>query len=471
MMPGTSGLDVLAAVKNRSPMTEVILVTAFGSLDSAIEALRQGAHDYLVKPFDNTELRHSVHRALDYRRVKLEKQVLLDSLQHLNDELTQMLDASNRLAHLSPLPVLILDGIVEIAERTLGLNVAVTALDDRGEFLENRIPEIFQHTWWARGLAESPLSESYLRQLFAGVTEISRSFLIEPDPDCKLWPAGLRAGEPGVSSAPLLAVPFEARGGRMTGVLWVVENESPASVDSVQRLEIFGNQIAGTLENANLYVSQLRQVRARNTLVKAGQRIATVLDRQEVMHTVLEAALKVMPQVELAFIFYRSNIEAELSSIGLTDGGTVMMDSAPIDESLVNQAVRDKRTVYQSNWVIESGQPVRSLIIEPLVLTGMPLGALAVISRPRITFDDDHGQILTMLASHAAIALQNAWLYAEAQRVDEIEALFEAENTINRTLDLQETLTTTMSVSRSLTGPRFATFICTRRSSIALTRW
>jgi two-component system NtrC family sensor kinase len=199
-------------------------------------------------------------------------------------------------------------------------------------------------------------------------------------------------------------------------------------------------------------MAQLRQVRVRDTLVKASQRIATVLDLQEVVHTVLEAALKVIPHVEQVIFYYRPDLKSELSRIGLTGDGTFTVESTPLEESLVTKALHDKKTVYHSDWMADSDQTPRSLIIEPLVLTGMSLGALAVIGRQPDVFDSDHGQILTMLANQAAIALQNAWLYAEARRVDEIEALHEAGNAINRTLDLQETLTTTMAVSRSLTG-------------------
>ena len=54
------GLEIVRHLRQVSPKTSVIILTAYASLDSAIEALRQGAHDYLTKPFDTVELLASV---------------------------------------------------------------------------------------------------------------------------------------------------------------------------------------------------------------------------------------------------------------------------------------------------------------------------------------------------------------------------------------------------------------------------
>lgn len=55
-MPGMSGLELMAEVKRRAPSTDIILMTAFADVETAREALKRGALDYLVKPFDNKEL-------------------------------------------------------------------------------------------------------------------------------------------------------------------------------------------------------------------------------------------------------------------------------------------------------------------------------------------------------------------------------------------------------------------------------
>src|SRR5215472_14761511 len=64
MQTKVDGLDVLKAIKQQSEGTKVILMTAFGSLETAIEAVRQGAFDYISKPFDLDAVTLAVRRAL-----------------------------------------------------------------------------------------------------------------------------------------------------------------------------------------------------------------------------------------------------------------------------------------------------------------------------------------------------------------------------------------------------------------------
>lgn len=68
-MGASTGIDVLRAVKKSYALTEVIVMTAYGTIESAVEAMRLGAHDYLQKPFTEQELLMKVDRALAKRRL------------------------------------------------------------------------------------------------------------------------------------------------------------------------------------------------------------------------------------------------------------------------------------------------------------------------------------------------------------------------------------------------------------------
>ena len=74
--PDLSGLDVLRAYKTLQPESEVILITAFGTMETAIEALKGGAFDYLSKPFKIDELLVQVGRALENRNLIRENRAL-----------------------------------------------------------------------------------------------------------------------------------------------------------------------------------------------------------------------------------------------------------------------------------------------------------------------------------------------------------------------------------------------------------
>jgi len=66
-MGARDGLDVLRRIKEAHALTEVIVMTAFGSIESAVEAMRLGAYDYIQKPFSEDELRAKVQRAVERR--------------------------------------------------------------------------------------------------------------------------------------------------------------------------------------------------------------------------------------------------------------------------------------------------------------------------------------------------------------------------------------------------------------------
>ncbi|ADB16270.1 two component, sigma54 specific, transcriptional regulator, Fis family [Pirellula staleyi DSM 6068] len=75
-MPGMSGLDLLAAFKTKHPDCEVILLTGQGSIESAVEAMRMGAFDYLTKPFPLRDLEVRIEKAYDRHLLRKENQQL-----------------------------------------------------------------------------------------------------------------------------------------------------------------------------------------------------------------------------------------------------------------------------------------------------------------------------------------------------------------------------------------------------------
>ena len=75
-----SGLDVLRAAKKANQDTVVILISAYASTETAVEAMNAGAYDYVPKPFDKDELLQTIAKALDLRTIEREKEILDDQL-------------------------------------------------------------------------------------------------------------------------------------------------------------------------------------------------------------------------------------------------------------------------------------------------------------------------------------------------------------------------------------------------------
>jgi signal transduction histidine kinase/DNA-binding response OmpR family regulator len=95
-LPGADGIAVLRAAKAADPETEVIMLTGNASTMTAIEALRDGAYDYLVKPFDLFELDQSLRRALEGRRLRDENRQVVGRLRAANEELHSSEEALRR---------------------------------------------------------------------------------------------------------------------------------------------------------------------------------------------------------------------------------------------------------------------------------------------------------------------------------------------------------------------------------------
>ena len=87
-MPGFSGINVLEKVKQHDPDIEAIIITGYGSLDTAIEGLRLGAFDYISKPFDVNHILALVRRGLERRNAKAQlRRVKSDFLSNISHEL------------------------------------------------------------------------------------------------------------------------------------------------------------------------------------------------------------------------------------------------------------------------------------------------------------------------------------------------------------------------------------------------
>src|SRR5574344_1860534 len=80
-MPGISGEDVLKKVTTETPGIPVIILTGHGSIDSAVDAMRHGAYDFLTKPLNLDQLGLIVKRALESRELSLQHQQLQAELQ------------------------------------------------------------------------------------------------------------------------------------------------------------------------------------------------------------------------------------------------------------------------------------------------------------------------------------------------------------------------------------------------------
>ncbi len=106
-MPGMSGMEVLAKVRERDERLPVVIITAYGTIESAVEAMKRGAYDYITKPFNRDELRLTLEKAFKMRKLEKENLELraevtdryrFDSIIGASEKITGLLDTAGRVA-------------------------------------------------------------------------------------------------------------------------------------------------------------------------------------------------------------------------------------------------------------------------------------------------------------------------------------------------------------------------------------
>src|SRR3990172_4446644 len=88
-MPEVSGMQVLEEIKKMNPDTEVVVITAFGTIENAVGAMKLGAYDYITKPFSADEIEIVVDRALERQRLRDENRSLRNDRNQLRIQLKE----------------------------------------------------------------------------------------------------------------------------------------------------------------------------------------------------------------------------------------------------------------------------------------------------------------------------------------------------------------------------------------------
>jgi len=231
-MPGPSGLRLLQQVRREHPGTELVLLTGHASVESAVEALRMGAADYLRKPIDPDELVLVVQRTLERSRLLRDNVRLRDVLGTIEAcrALTPCLDPGE----IYPTA---LDLVLRSISRARGLALFHRSIPSRADGVVFRGFSEAEETSLRRALVESKRVD---------LDAIVEAGLLEASPVHE----ALR--EAGVAVARVLALPVhgaESEG----GVLWVVEDERPFAESEVERARLVAAHAVLSLRNAERY--------------------------------------------------------------------------------------------------------------------------------------------------------------------------------------------------------------------------
>ena len=128
-MPGISGMELTRKARELTPDTQVVILTGYGDMKSAVEALRLGAYDYLTKPVDTERLIQTLRNGAEHRRLIRENRLLIHSLREANRIKTEFISA---MSHEFRTPIGHILGFAQILQDT-----AAGLTEKQAHYLDN----------------------------------------------------------------------------------------------------------------------------------------------------------------------------------------------------------------------------------------------------------------------------------------------------------------------------------------------
>ena len=238
-MPNMGGIELLSAIAKHTPNVVTVLMTGFGTVETAIEAMKKGAYDYILKPFKVEEVVHTIRRALEKQKLTAENLRLREAL-----SLYKVSEAISASLSLEEVLRTVTDAAIHEID---GDQVSVLVSDGEGGFFE-RARELHPDF---RPLQALPLIDvEKLREYFADDKPLKVH-----GPTTIEWMLPSSIDENSAKPQALVATPLRIRKSETIGFLVVLSYTRGKKFDEGQRklLLIVGSRASAAIENAKLY--------------------------------------------------------------------------------------------------------------------------------------------------------------------------------------------------------------------------
>jgi signal transduction histidine kinase/DNA-binding response OmpR family regulator len=261
-LPGLSGLEVMRAAKAVDPEVCVVVVTGYASASTAIDALRQGAYDYVTKPFDLDDVLQIVERGLANRRLKVLNRELLEELRQKNEILSEHEHVLRERVRVATLQMTSLYEVGKEISANLELDPRLAVICDRAATMSAARAALIYlrqdqndefHPAWAHGVPLGVGSADHAH-FVAGQGFLGRSareqLPVRIDGPAADEPPAL----PGTGHRPenALAVPLVAES-RVIGVLCLIDKVGGFTGEDEGFLALFASQAAIAVHNSQLF--------------------------------------------------------------------------------------------------------------------------------------------------------------------------------------------------------------------------
>jgi len=231
---------------------------------------------------------------------------------------------------------------------------------------------------------------------------------------------------------------------RSIGLVTMISRATvPFAPEQIALAELLTSQAAGAIENSRLYDEVHQRIDELTVLTTISQIITSTLDLREMLTIVTDLTTPLLDVVATSVVLFNDTREhlwyGAASGVGadfvwkkrLAPGqgimGWVVQQGEP---ALVPNVSQDSR--FSNEFDQKSGFNTRSILCVPLQVKGQTIGAIAAMNKKNCPFDQDDLRILSSLAGPAAIAIENARLYEQAQREIEERKRTEKELQLNQ---------------------------------------
>jgi signal transduction histidine kinase/DNA-binding response OmpR family regulator len=332
-MPEISGLDILREIREIDPEIIVILMTGYASLESALDAIKNGAFEYLLKPVEFTQLEISIRRGLEKRESSLARKQLLEDLEHANLHLNVHLQEINALYEAGKSLSSTLD-LKELLNKIVALAAGVTQagigslmlIDSAGEYLtiESSI-----------GLDEKlvrSVSLSVGSSIAGYVAKLGSPLIIadvEKDERFK------RINKERYSSSSLLCVPLMVTN-KILGVINMANKRDGEIFNEhdLKLLTTFASQAAIAIDYARQFDNNLQKLKEFSILFELSQRLSAVGSVSAMRKAVFEYLKKLMP-IDFALWFEWQKVSKSLKPVGVAGTNIPLTESGSINLDLI----------------------------------------------------------------------------------------------------------------------------------------
>ncbi|MEA3459275.1 MAG: diguanylate cyclase [Chloroflexota bacterium] len=391
-MPGINGLETYQAIKEFAPDVIGVIITGYGSMERAIEALHLGFSGFVTKPFDADRLISVVAEALEKKRLERENARLraLVPLFELGRAFMTTLDLDD-----------LLEQVVQTAKRETGANaVSLMLLDEDKQELSVR--------------ASLGVSQPKTEEIADWVVEKRQPLLLTDEK-----PA-------------YLAVPLMVKG-KLIGVLNLSKptGERPFTESDLELVSVLGGQAAIAIENVRLYEEEQRRREVAETLQEISWILASTLELKKVLGLILKQLGKVVDYDSACIMLLFDKTLRVVAGRGFPDiERTLQLSFTLAEDALAKRILETKRPLVlpdaqkdERYSKVRAMDYVHAWMGIPLIVKGKVIGLLTIDNEKPDVYNEEMAQMAQAYANQAAVAIENARLYEETEHLALTDAL------------------------------------------------